>query len=241
VARLRGAGVEVVDEEMVQAGDRVVIRTHGVNAGLLRRLRARGPVVDATCPYVRSCQTLASRMAAAGYAVLLVGDRDHPEVRSVLSHAADAAPVPALAAASSGEVPWPALEGIRKLAVLAQTTSTPEALAEVAGACAGRFFEVRVFDTICRATRERQREARELARVADVVVVVGDGDSANTARLTRLCAAIQPRTYQVEGAADVRGSWLQGARRVAVLGGAATAEATVREVAARLADHGRAQ
>jgi 4-hydroxy-3-methylbut-2-enyl diphosphate reductase len=179
-------------------------------------------------------------MAAAGYAVLLVGDRDHPEVQSVLSHAADAARgLPVLVAATSGEVPWPALEGIRKLAVLAQTTSTPETLAEVAGACVGRFVEVRAFDTICRATRARQREARELARVADVVVVVGDGDSANTARLIELCAAIQPRTYRVEGAEEVQASWLQGARRVAVLGGAATAEDTVREVAARLAEHAR--
>jgi 4-hydroxy-3-methylbut-2-enyl diphosphate reductase len=179
-------------------------------------------------------------MAARGYAVLVVGDRGHPEVQSVLSYATDAArgSSPGLVAAAPGDLPWSSLQGISRLAVLAQTTATPEALAELAGACAGRFVEVRVFDTICRATRDRQREARELARGADVIVVVGDVDSANTARLSQLCAAVQPRTHRVQGAADIRGPWLRGARRVVVLGGAATAEDTVREVAARLADPG---
>ncbi len=242
VDRLRALGVEPVDGRApVGQGDRVIVRTHGVPVEELSALRERaGAVHDATCPYVRSAQTLAGRLAKAGYAIVLVGDQGHAEVEAVLSAARAAAPaVDARVVGRAGDLavdrPADGRPAVGKVAVLAQTTADPARLREVALACLERHVEVRVYNTICASTIARQQEAQVLARGADVVIVVGGRNSANTRRLAELCAALQPRTHLVEGAAEVDPRWLAGARRVAVTAGASTPRSTVDQVAGRLA------
>lgn len=241
VERLRAAGVEPLELAAVADMDTVVIRTHGVRPEEKRRLAARpGLLVDATCPYVRSVQTLASRMAAKGYAVLVAGDPGHPETDSVICHASEGAEAtgrssPALVVSTVAGLDAEELHHVRRVAVLAQTTLDRARLAQLVAACAERFVEVRAFNTICAASVERQREACALAQEADTVVVVGDRGSANTRRLESLCAAIQPRTLLVESAAELDRMSVEGARCIAVTSGASTPLRTVDEVVARLA------
>jgi 4-hydroxy-3-methylbut-2-enyl diphosphate reductase len=239
VDRLRILGVVSVAESQILDGDRVVVRTHGLPLEQRRRIEAREVEIhDATCPYVRSAQTIAGRMAAAGYAVLLVGDAGHPETDSVVSAARDAAtrasrPAPARVISSVVALGDPALGDTGRVAVLAQTTLEEERLRTLVSACVGRFVEVRAFNTICAATSARQSEARALAAQADLVLVVGGRDSANTRRLAEICAAIQPRTHQVEVAAELDRAWIAGANRVAVTAGASTPRLVIQDVVNR--------
>jgi 4-hydroxy-3-methylbut-2-en-1-yl diphosphate reductase len=242
VARLRAQGIEAVTEEQLRPTDRVIIRTHGAPAEQRRRLAGHAEVHDATCPYVRSLQTLAGRMAAAGYLVVIVGEANHPELESVLAAVAEAAtrgrqPGAAIVAATAQDVAaLPVAGRAAKVAVLAQTTASAARFAEVATACLSRFVEVRVFNTLCRTTLARQRRAAELARDADAVIVVGGRESANVRRLVEVCAAVQPRTHLVEVAAEIDSTWLSGARRIAVTGGASTPATTIHDVVRRLAE-----
>jgi 4-hydroxy-3-methylbut-2-enyl diphosphate reductase len=240
VERLRAEGVEPVEEGQVAAGDTVVVRSHGIAKQQLRRLQEQACVQDATCPYVRSCQNLAARMAGEGYAVVLVGEPGHPETESVISHVPPAAAADggqarrAVVVADPGELDRAGLQHVRRVAVLAQTTIPRQLLKQVAAACLDRFVEVRVFDTICEATVQRQEEARQLAGQADVVVVVGGRQSSNTRRLAEICHQLQPRTHHVERAEELSADWLQGAQRVAVTAGASTPERVIDQVLRRL-------
>ena len=246
VARLEGEGMAPITADQIAPGDAVLVRTHGVPLPQLVELGALADgamVHNATCPHVRSCQTIASRMAAEGYGVLLVGHEGHQEIDSVVSFAVERAdegsrrsgrPVPVLVVSEAAHLDQPALDEVRRVAVLCQTTMTQDRYRAVVAAALDRFVEVRAFDTICGATGRRQREAARLAREVDVVVVVGGRNSANTRRLAETCAGINRCTFHVETADELEQGWFEGAARVAVTAGASTPGWLVEQVVRRL-------
>ena len=160
VAKLEKKGVKVVKKvEDIEAGT-VIIRSHGITAGELADIHARNLTpIDATCPFVKKVQDYATLLCVEGYAVVLVGEKDHPEVQGIISYTghADVAVV-----ANSEEARH--LPDQAKIGVVAQTTQSIENLRQVTDVCLQKSKEVRVFNTICDATSVRQREAREIAQ-----------------------------------------------------------------------------
>lgn len=218
VSRLAERGVEVVDEVDDARSGTLIVRTHGVPPDTAARARARTlRVVDATCPFVAVAQRKAAALRDAGYEVVILGERDHPEVAGLEGFAGPGARV----AEDAAGLPLQELRG-KRVGVVVQTTQTRANLARVAAALAPVARELLVYNTICDATEKRQSAACELAAEVDVVVVVGGRNSANTARLAQLCQAIEPRTYHIESAAELRADWLTGARRIGVTAGAST-------------------
>jgi 4-hydroxy-3-methylbut-2-en-1-yl diphosphate reductase len=240
VERLRrDLGVAPVSLDEVREDDLVVIRSHGIPVEDAREIEAGAPqgrVHDATCPYVRSCQELAARMAAAGFGVVLVGESGHPEVLSVVSRARAARVGSGLVAVVAGPEEAGALDlgGARRVAVLGQTTLPLETFRSAVAALVGRCIELRVLDTLCEATTRRQEESARLARIVDAVVVVGGRSSANTRHLVALCAAIQPRTIHIESASEIDPASLSGAARIGVTAGASTPASEIERVVRRL-------
>ena len=139
-------------------------------------------MVDATCPFVAVAQRKAASLHEAGYAVVILGERDHPEVVGLQGFAGAGAVVVEDAAG----LPLEALRG-KRVGLVVQTTQTRANLAGVAAALAPAAREMLVYNTVCDATEKRQSAACELAAEVDVVVVVGGRNSANTARLAQLC------------------------------------------------------
>ena len=218
VAQLEERGVEVVERVEDAPDGTLIIRTHGVAPEVVLAARARGlEVVDATCPFVSVAQRKASILRDAGYAVVILGERDHPEVAGLEGFAGPGAVV----VEDADGLPRDALYG-KRVGVVVQTTQTRANLASVAAALAPLARELLVHNTICDATEKRQRAACELAADVDVVVVVGGRNSANTARLAQLCRAIEGRTHHVESAAELLPEWFAGARRIGVTAGAST-------------------
>ena len=230
VARLTGQGFQVIDTlDEAEAGATLLIRSHGLSPDVVAEARRRGhPIIDATCPLVRRVQTLATQLAQEGYQVIVAGDAAHPEVRAIQGHAPTAVVVSEPAAVAG-------LEAAEGVALVAQTTFSPEVFRQMAAALVQRpFGEVRVIRTICTATVARQRAAAELADRADVMIVIGGRNSANTNRLAEHCASHDVPTHHVEVADEVRPEWLAGRPRVGVTAGASTPQWIIDAVCERI-------
>jgi len=225
VAALKGRGVAVA-ECLDEADDgTLVIRSHGVDPAIIEDARAKGlDVVDATCPFVSKAHDAARTLDAEGYTVVIVGEADHPEVEGICAHAGG----DAIVVQDPSELPerW----SRRKVGVVVQTTQPLSRLEAVVAAILPRVAELRVFNTICSATTQRQASAEELAAEVDVMVVVGGHNSGNTARLVEICSAVNPRTHHVETAEELVPAWFAGAKLVGVTAGASTPDAQMQGV-----------
>jgi (E)-4-hydroxy-3-methyl-but-2-enyl pyrophosphate reductase len=231
IARLDARGVRQVRSlDEVNEGA-VVLSAHGVDPKVEEAARARGlPVIDATCPFVKRAHDHIRTLADEGYAVVILGDRGHREVEGLAARVGGKAEI-VTSSEEADQLPFR-----RRYGLVVQTTQRSAALREVAGVLAERCRELRVFNTICEATVRRQESARELAEMADVMIVVGGRNSANTRRLHEICASTGTPTHHVETADEVTAGWLRGARRVGVTAGASTPDWIIGQVVQRLRD-----
>ncbi len=207
----------------------LVIRAHGCPPGVFAECNRRGiAVIDATCPYVRRVQSVARRLAGEGYQVVVVGERNHPEVKAILAAAGEGARVFS---------PGRRLKG--KIGVVAQTTISREMLKEaVAKLLDFRYTEIRVFDTVCAEVVARQEAAVRLAQRVDAVVVVGGKNSANTRRLTEIVRGQGKPVVHIAGAGELDLRRWRRYGRVGVVAGASTPRSAVEEIARILQDSG---
>ncbi|MDD2772699.1 MAG: 4-hydroxy-3-methylbut-2-enyl diphosphate reductase [Elusimicrobiales bacterium] len=195
----------------------IVIRAHGVTPEAEAELRACGmEVVDATCPLVKRVHNVIAEYAAKGFDTVIVGDAGHAEVIGLLGYARGRGTVAADAAEAEK---LPAFDCVN---VVSQTTQDEEVFLAAAEAVRKKSRECVVSNTICQATRDRQRETRELASNADMVIVVGGKQSANTARLAQLCGALCPQVVLVESEEDLLPEQLAAPARIGVTAGAST-------------------
>lgn len=225
VAILKERGLEPVEDVKGVGKGPVVIRSHGVSRELLEDMKGRGvEVVDATCPYVKRAQRWASSLSRRGYFVVVIGEKDHPEVKGILSYVeGEGAVVEEVAEVDR-------LPRRRKIGVVAQTTQERKRVGEVIKALLPLAEEMVVYNTLCEVTSKRQEEALKLASKVDCMVVVGGRISANTRRLAELCRRVQPRTFHVETASELRPEWFEGVRRVGITAGASTPLWAIKEV-----------
>lgn len=224
VAALEDKGIGVASALDEVQGGTLIIRTHGVDPAVIADAESRKlHVVDATCPFVRAAHTCAADLHTDGYEIVIVGEADHPEVEGILAHAGGGAHIVQRVA----DLP-PRLG--RRVGIVVQTTQPPALLAEVVTALLPRTAELRVCNTICSATAQRQTAAAELADEVDVIVVVGGHNSGNTTRLAEICAARNPRTHHVETADELQEEWFSGASVVGVTAGASTPDMQIRGV-----------
>jgi 4-hydroxy-3-methylbut-2-enyl diphosphate reductase len=217
IGDLKTRGVGVICDPAEACAGTVILRSHGVPRDTKETLAASSVcVVDATCPFVTAAQEKAARLKEDGYLVIILGEREHPEVLGLRSYAGENS----LVVESPADLPA-TLPG-RRIGVVVQTTQSLERLSELAAHLAPQARELLVHNTICNATEQRQTAAMAMAENVDVVIVVGGRNSGNTRRLAELCRARQPRTYHVESAAEIDAGWLKNARVVGITAGAST-------------------
>ncbi len=217
VERLERKGVHVVSGVDEIACGKAIIRSHGVTRADRSALEGKGvTIIDATCPFVAKAQDHARNLSREGYAVLVVGDPNHPEVKSIISYIDAGVPV------FTSVEELRKCKGVRKAAIVAQTTQSFDNLMVFVTEAMKRFSEVRVFNTICNATTLRQDESTGLAGKADAMFVLGGYNSANTRRLAEICRAINSRTYHIETGGELTLDMVRGAGIVGVTAGAST-------------------
>jgi 4-hydroxy-3-methylbut-2-enyl diphosphate reductase len=231
--KLAEIGVKVVNDIDDIQGDTVVTSSHGVSPDLEEKIRARhNEIISTTCPNVHRAQLAAKKLAESNFFVIVYGDTDHPEVKGILGRAK------AKGIATTDERIVAAIDPLpRRIGILSQTTQVPahfrEFVKKIIDLALTKNSEIHAIDTICHDLRERQAAALELARRADLMLVVGGHSSANTNRIAELCSQVT-ETHLIETAADIRSEWLKGKKHIGVTSGASTAEDTVDEVMKRL-------
>jgi len=225
-----GQLVHSLDE--VPENGAVAITAHGAGEEIYKEIKQRNlRLIDTTCPIVRRAQETAATMVKDGFFVLLYGEKDHPEVKGILSWTRGKGE-----ATMSPDVAVPG--GAKRIAVISQTTKKRELFAEFAqqitGQYASKLEEIRIIDTTCPETGRRYQAARELVREVEVLFVVGSHSSANTRKLAETCRETKIPTYHIDSAYEVKEEWLAQVSRVGVTAGASTPDYIIDEVVSQL-------
>ena len=226
LAELRAKGIKIAQNAAAVDTPTVMITAHGASEAAMGRVRERGlQVMEATCPLVHVAHRAVARLVREGYHPVIVGKREHVEVRGMTEDLAEFDVV-------FSEADVLGLRERTRFGVAAQTTQPIEKVRSLVELIRSRFpaAEVRFIDTVCQPTKQRQNSAIELAQQAEVVVVIGGAQSNNTQELVRTCSRYCARVYHVQGVNDLREEWFEGAQTVGVTAGTSTPDASINEV-----------
>ncbi len=237
IAALAEQGMRrIASPEEAEAGETVLIRSHGERREVLEALRANGAeIADATCPNVRRAQQLVSEAEREGRRVVIIGEAQHPEVVAVASYCSGAAACDSPVALAA----WWKDGGFAPdtpVTVVAQTTCIRSIWEKCLNFLKKECTNLKVYDTICGATQKRQAEAAEIAAQVDVMVVVGDRKSANTRHLTEICKEACPRVVSIETADELSPDVFIGCMAAGLTAGASTPASIIKEVYATMTE-----
>lgn len=210
-------GISILKEIPTKGTGTVLIRAHGVPPEIKQQLKQAGfSVIDATCPRVVKVQSIIKSHARKGYAAIIIGDQDHPEVISLLGFAGEKGHV-------AGTLDMlQRLPRFEQAIVVAQTTQNEALYQQVKTWVANHRSHYKVFDTICDSTEKRQAEVRRLAQEVDAVVVVGGKNSGNTRRLAEIVTASGKPAYPIEAESELDLEAISHAHTVGIAAGAST-------------------
>lgn len=224
VARLKDDGVGTINSLEEMESGTVIIRSHGVGPGIYEAAKAKSlKLVDATCPHVRRAQLAAKALVDEGYSVVIAGEKNHPEVKSIFEWTNGKATIVETVGEAEAVTPSP------KLGIVSQTTFSGENFKKIVLALIDKSQEVKIERTICNATSERQKAAAELAEKVDLMLVIGGKNSANTTRLYQLCKE-KCKTYHIETAEELQDQWFDKIKKIGITAGASTPDWIIKEV-----------
>jgi (E)-4-hydroxy-3-methyl-but-2-enyl pyrophosphate reductase len=231
VRQLEEKGVRAVSSLSETTKETLLIRAHGVPPEIYREARERGiRLLDGTCPYVKDVQKAAVQLRSEGYRVIIVGMKDHPEVKGVLGYVQNEATV----VSTPDEARALSIADGEKIGVVVQTTYRLDVFQEIVSILLARAAEVRAFNTRCSDTDDRQAAALELASQVEVMVVVGGKNSSNTHKLYELSQKAGARAFHIESPDEIRPEWFEDVQEVGVVGGASTPPEIVEEAVSRI-------
>ncbi len=224
-------GVRVIDSpDQAQPGMTVIIRSHGVSRRVYEALEQRGAeIIDATCPFVKRIHSIVSSAQEEGRLPVIIGTPDHPEVEGIAGWCGECKIFQSLEELQS----WAnTLENRADLPIcmVCQTTSTESLWKSCGDFAKKQFTNLKIFDTICKATESRQSEAAELSKICQAMVVVGDTHSSNTGRLAMICREHCDRVVLVDNASELDPDFFRGANAVGITAGASTPAWIIKEV-----------
>jgi len=230
LANLRARGIHLRQNVADISTPTVMITAHGASDRTINEIKQRGlNVLQATCPLVRTAHQAVAELAAAGFHPVIVGQRNHVEVRGLTGD------LPAFDVILT-EADIAALQPRARFGVAAQTTQPIEKVHRLVNLLRARFpeSEVRFVDTVCRPTKQRQSAAIELARQCDIVIVIGGAHSNNTRELVTTCRQHCPRVHHIQTAADLRPEWFASAKTAGLTAGTSTPDEVIDAVHQRL-------
>ena len=232
--RRRGA-VFVEDPAEAPPGAVLIYSAHGVSRRVRAAAAARRQIIyDATCPLVTKVHSEIVRLHSAGYEIIMIGHRGHPEVEGTLGQCDGGAHL----VENENDVRRLKVARPDKVAFVTQTTLSVDDTARLAQLLAERFPNIRAprKDNICYATQNRQDAVKAMAAECETVLVVGSAASSNSNRLCEVARARGAAAHRIDSAADIRPAWLKNAATIGVTAGASAPEPLVREVVAWLQD-----
>ncbi len=250
-------GVVTVGEEDIEhiaaestkdAPATVFIRAHGITANLdalLAKCKEENPyfdVVDCTCPYVKKIHRIADENGGEGKISIVLGNRDHPEVKGIVSHFRGECHVFGTADEIEAYFGGENRDNLSKITnnspvMVAQTTQKLSEWHKSQKVLKKLCTNPIIFDTICSVTEKRQTEAKELAKDSDVMIVIGGKDSSNSAKLAEICRAVCPETYWIQEVSDITNLQISPEKRVGIAAGASTPAGIIEEVYKKMSEN----
>lgn len=225
VEDLKEKGVNLVDSvDDIEEGV-LVIRTHGVEPDVLKRANEKGiDIINATCPFVKNAHIYAKELVDNNYQTFIFGDKNHPEVKGIYGHTNDSG----IIIESTEDLNKMKLKD--NVGLVAQTTQSYEEYLEIIEYILPKVKELKVYNTICNTTGNRQEEAKKLAKKVDVMLVVGGHNSANTQRLAEICAETNTPTFHIETVDELNWDKISNANKIGLTAGASTPDWIIKEV-----------
>lgn len=227
VKQVVDAGIKVVDDlSDVPASSTLVIRAHGTVPEAYELAKQQSlSIIDATCPLVNEIHKVAISLQEEGYQIIVIGDHGHDEVVGLVGYLKKP-----IIVATPEEVNIRVQRRYPKIGVVCQSTQDIENVQEILALLSVKCKELRFVNTICPPTTQHQRDIRIMPKDVGIMIIVGSFTSANTCRLTSISKKINPHTYQVESAEDIKPEWFIDIQSVGVTGGASTPDNIIENV-----------
>lgn len=225
VRSLEDLGIHAVESLDDLNGKSVLIRSHGIPKYLYEEAKVRGiKTIDGTCPYVKKIQNIAAKYSSEGYAIIIVGDPEHPEVIGVSGWSVG--PVYVVHSVAEAQ----ALPHIEKACIVSQATLTMKKWQDVLSVVQTRVDELVENNTICEATRERQSSAEELSQQVDLMLIIGGKHSSNTIKLLEVCQRHCKNSYHIETLEEIQMINFSNCDKIGITAGASTPDWIINEV-----------
>mgnify|MGYP000158097349 CR=1 FL=1 len=239
VADLEARGVHVITEADLDSPDdtlqngTVVIRSHGVGKPIYDKLKEKNiSYVDVTCPFVLKIHRIVEKESLAGNHIIIIGDKDHPEVQGICGWCQGPYTVIRNKEEAEAFVPQKG----KKISIVSQTTFNYNKFKDLVEILCKKRYDnnvlniLNILNTICNATEERQREAKNIAGEVDTMLVVGGRHSSNTQKLFEICKKECGNTYYIQTPVDLDSEMFQCSSYVGITAGASTPNKIIEEV-----------
>lgn len=223
---LKKKGVSVADTlDEILPGATLAIRTHGVPKALVDEAEKRKiPYIDLTCPFVKRIHDIVHTHHENGYTVVIVGDKNHPEVLGINGWCENNAIIALDISDINGKI-----NSKSKICLVCQTTMDRQTFETISDYIKSNCDSPVIFDTICSATNERQSEAASIAKTSDMMIVIGGKHSSNTQKLASICSKYCKNTYQIENFEDLPQN-INIPKKIGITAGASTPSCIIKEV-----------
>ncbi|MFW5804519.1 MAG: 4-hydroxy-3-methylbut-2-enyl diphosphate reductase [bacterium] len=232
IIEFESKGVHIVqDVSQVPFHKYLITRAHGISHHERQLAKKRDiKLIDTTCPYVKKLHQITDLLRKENYQIIIFGDTNHPEIKSLLSYNN----VNAKVFQSINDIKDYSFSDKSKIGLISQTTKDKEEFKQIISKIFENLEELRIFNTICKATSLRQNSTRKLAKKVDLMIVVGGLNSANTTRLAQLSKKIGVDTYHIETAQEIKKTWFKKKNKIGITSGASTPDYITESVINRI-------
>jgi 4-hydroxy-3-methylbut-2-enyl diphosphate reductase len=229
--KLKKAGIKKSEKLGCGKNKIFLIRAHGAGINIINQAGKLGyKIVDATCPMVKEIHKIVRSAERYGYRIIVIGDKKHDEVQGIIGQLKKRA----IVIEDIQNIPRGRLKKIRKACVVVQSTQNLEKVAKIIAALKPHIKELKFFNTICRPTRIKQQEIKNMPLKNDAMIIIGSKTSANTKRLYEISKSLNERSYWIQSKKDIKPVWFKGVNSVGITAGASTPDDTTKEVIAYL-------
>jgi len=205
----------------------IIITAHGSGPEIYQLAKERDiDLVDATCPKVTNVQKLSNDFSEKNYEVIIIGDKDHKEVKGIFEWGGSLGKI----ISKGDELENSILDKEKRVVVISQTTQDEDFFEKISQRISVKYENVKIINTICLATKNRQEELKQIAEENEVVLVIGSPTSANSTRLYEIASSLNPRSYFIERTEDIQRDWLSEVNTIGISAGASTPSWVIEEV-----------